>query len=98
MSARNLGPLGFRAHPALTPGDAAGTVPMPVDDGAIGSRDERIVQGAVELVAPDLARAVAFYARLGFAEVRRTEDFAALHFADVLLLTAEDAGATITPC
>ena len=33
---------------------------MPVDDGEIGSLDERTAQGVVELVVADLARANAF--------------------------------------
>ena len=70
---------------------------MPVDDGEIGSLDERTAQGVVELVVADLARAVAFYVALGFAEIRRTNGFAVLRFADAFLLIAEDVSAISMP-
>ncbi len=63
----------------------------------VGSREERAAQGALELVVPDLARALSFYASLGFETLRRTDGFAVMTFGDVHLLFAEDPAATTAP-
>jgi catechol 2,3-dioxygenase-like lactoylglutathione lyase family enzyme len=51
----------------------------------------------VELVVPDLATAVRFYAALGFTERRSTDGFAVMSWDDAYLFIAEDCDATAAP-
>ena len=55
---------------------------------------ERYAQGIVEIVGPDLERALAFYLSLGFELLRRTGPFAVVHWQGQRLFLAEDAKAT----
>ena len=55
---------------------------------------ERYAQGIVEIVGPDLERALAFYLSLGFELLRRTGPFAVVHWQRQRLFLAEDANAT----
>lgn len=60
----------------------------------LGDADgEGFAQGIVEIVGPDLERALAFYLELGFELMRRTGPFAVVHWQGQRLFLAEDASA-----
>ncbi len=67
-------------------GDASG---VPGGDG--------FAQGVVEVVGPDLDRALAFYLALGFELLRRTGGFAVVHWQGQRLFLAENPDAPTAP-
>jgi catechol 2,3-dioxygenase-like lactoylglutathione lyase family enzyme len=59
------------------------------------SGGEGFAQGVVEVVGPDLERALAFYQSLGFELLRRSGPFAVVHWQGQRLFLAENPDAPI---
>lgn len=66
-------------------------------DAKIGSESERRAQGVIELIVPELASALSFYAKLGFTVERCTAGFAALSGYGCRLFLAQDLAAERVP-
>jgi len=62
-------------------------------DPEIGSDAERGAQGVVELIVPEFAETLAFYAAIGFEVGRLTADFVALQGYGCRLFLARDRAA-----
>lgn len=67
------------------------------DDASGVPGGEGFAQGVVEIVGPDIERAIAFYLSLGFELLRRTGGFAVVHWHGQRLFLAENPGAPTTP-
>jgi catechol 2,3-dioxygenase-like lactoylglutathione lyase family enzyme len=63
----------------------------------IGTPGELEAQGVVEVVVPDLIRALTFYRRVGFSVERETPTFVVLRWESTFFFIAQNPDATIAP-